>query len=321
MFDNLKRKIENLQNELKQIDRERSISIPILPDSNGYLDRECPNPDCLFQFKVQIDDWRNLFRDEQVFCPMCRHEAKSNHWFNSEQLQEGKKQITQHLRKRILNAWSGTRIYGQNFLPITAREEMTLKIECEECHSRYSVIGSAYFCPCCGHNSVEKTFDESLNKVEAKLNNLLIVRKAIEASSKDEAEIICRSFIETALSDCVVAFQRFCEVTYTKQKPTERLPLNVFQRLGDGSKLWNEVFNEGYEDWLTERELDRMKILFQRRHLLLHTEGLVDDKYLQRTNDSFYKLGQRIVVKENDISELLKLIRKVITKIREKKTE
>jgi hypothetical protein len=62
-----------------------------------------------------------------------------------------------------------------------------------------------------------------------------------------------------------------------------------------------------------------MNTLFQRRHLLSHSEGLVDEKYLKRADDLTYKLGQRIVVKENDVNELLKLIRKIVVKIREKK--
>ncbi len=139
--------------------------------------------------------------------------------------------------------------------------------------------------------------------------------------SKDEAEITCRSLIETGLNDCVVAFQRFCEATFQKEKPNEKLASNVFQRLEDGSKLWKTIFNEGYEDWLTVSELKRMNILFQRRHLLSHSEGIVDDKYLQRAKDSTYKLGQRIVVKENDVNELLNLIRKVVEKIRLLKTK
>ena len=322
MFDKLIRRLDNFQDELKKIEREKSVSITILSDADGYSDRECPNSECLFPFKVQSDDWKNIFKDDKVFCPLCRHEAKATSWWNSEQLQKGREQVIQQMRKRILNAWHGEYTRPYNFLPIPAQEAMTLKIQCSECNARYSVIGSAFFCPCCGHNSVEKTFDESLNKVEIKLNNIPTIRKAIsEAVNKDQAEVTCRSTIESGLGDCVVAFQSFCEATFRKELPTEKLVANVFQRIEDGSNLWKKVFQEGYENWLTATELKRMNTLFQRRHLLSHSEGIVDDKYLQRANDSTYKLGQRIVVKENDVTELLKLIRKIVAKIREKKTK
>jgi len=47
-------------------------------------------------------------------------------------------------------------------LPIPASEAMQLKIQCKKCEARYSVIGSAFFCPACGHNSAEETFDNSM---------------------------------------------------------------------------------------------------------------------------------------------------------------
>lgn len=320
MLEKLIKRLENFQSEIEKMNKDKSIAISILPDKDGYTDRECPNSDCLFQFKVHSEDWKNIFKDEKVFCPMCRHEAKSNSWWNSEQLKNGKEQAIQQIRKRVLSAWEGKRIQ-YNFVPIPAMEEMTLKIQCSECNARYSVVGSAFFCPCCGHNSVEKTFDESLNKVEIKINNIPTVRKAIETTSKDQAEITCRSLIENSLTDCIVAFQRFCEVTFQKENAKEKIPANVFQRLDDGNNLWKRVFNSGYQDWLTTFEFNRMNILFQRRHLLSHTEGIVDEKYLQRANDKTYKLGQRIVVKETDVIELVLLIRKVVAKIRELKTK
>lgn len=332
MFKKLIRELENLQ-----------ISIPIKADADGYIDKNCPSKECLFPFKVKQDDWEHLFKDEAVYCPMCGHNAPAKSFWTTEQVENARNQGYKYLRGKIDAALEEgandfnrrqdrnsfismsvkvTGTHPQHYiLPISAKKEFERKLKCDECNANYAVIGSAFFCPCCGNNSVEKTFDESLSKVEIKLNNLSVIRKAIEAISKDEAEITCRSLVETGLNDCVVAFQRFCEVTFVKEKPNEKLSVNVFQRLEDGSKLWKGVFNEGYEDWLTAKEFIRMNTLFQRKHLLSHREGLVDEKYLQRANDSTYKLGQRIVVKANDVTELLKLIRKVVTKIREMKTK
>lgn len=333
MFDKLIRELESL--------KHRQISVPIKADAEGYLDKECPNKECLFVFKAKEEDWKNLFKDEAVFCPMCGHEAPAKSFFTTEQVEKAREQGIKYVRGRIdaalvegasdfnrrqdRNAFISmsvkvTGTHSQHYiLPISARKEFERKLQCEVCNANYSVIGSAFFCPCCGNNSVEKTFDESLNKVEIKLNNIPTIRKAIEAVSKDEAEITCRSLIESGLNDCVVAFQSFCEATFRKELSTEKLAANVFQRIEDGSNLWKKVFQEGYDNWLTTSEFKRLNILFQRRHLLSHLEGLVDNKYLQRANDSTYKLGQRIVVKENDVIELLKLIKKVVAKIREKK--
>ena len=68
---------------------------------------------------------------------------------------------------------------------------------------------------------------------------------------------------------------------YFKHKDAKpEISPNTFQNLDAGKKLWNGLFNESYADWLPEPQFNRLNTLFQRRHLLQHTEGIVDKKYL-----------------------------------------
>jgi hypothetical protein len=331
---------EKLIRELKEWEHTKQISIPIEADKDGYLDKECPSEDCLFQFKVDKKDWKELFKDEKVFCPSCRHEANSDSWWTTEQLEQGKEQIAKHIVGRIDKALEdsakdfNTRQPSNSFitmsfkvtgtkpmhyiLPLPSKEEMQLKIQCKSCNSKYAVIGSAFFCPCCGHNSAEETFDNSLKKINDKIKNLPIIRVAVEQISKDEAETTCRSLIETSLSECVVAFQRFSEVKFVKKAPDKRITFNAFQNIEGGAGYWKELIGETYNDWLSEIELKRLKQLFQKRHLLAHTEGIVDQKYIDKSKDITYKVGQRIVVKEKEVIELLYLIRKLADAILQK---
>jgi len=55
--------------------------------------------------------------------------------------------------------------------------------------------------------------------------------------------------------------------------------------------------------------------LFQRRHLLAHREGMVDQKYLDKSGDPGYTVGQRIVVKERDVMRMAQIIRKLVNGI------
>jgi Zn finger protein HypA/HybF involved in hydrogenase expression len=41
---------------------------------------------------------------------------------------------------------------------------MTLRITCETCGCCYAVVGVGYFCPACGHNSADVTFDQSVDR-------------------------------------------------------------------------------------------------------------------------------------------------------------
>lgn len=329
---------KKLIRELKELERAKQISVPIEADKDGYLDRECPSEECLFQFKVDEKDWEKLFKDDAVFCPLCRHEANSKSWFTTEQIEHGKEQALKHIHGRIDKALEqgakdfnskqprnafikmSVKVTGTKpihyIMPIPSKEEMQLKIQCKACNAKYAVIGSAFFCPCCGHNSAEETFDSSLKKIQDKIKNIPVIRKAVEAISKDEAETTCRSLIETSLGECVVAFQRFCEVIFTTRAPEKNLKFNAFQNIEVGATYWKDLLGETYYDWLTNNELTKLNLLFQKRHLLAHTEGIVDQKYLDKTNDNSYKVAQRIVIKEKDVFELITLLEKLVNKLR-----
>jgi uncharacterized Zn finger protein (UPF0148 family) len=332
MFDEALKELEKLQ--------ETKLYFPVDADLEGYYDRECPSDECKFQFKISKEDWDNIRNaNKDVYCPLCRHQAGHDSWWTTEQIEEAKSRAISQVKDLLGNAFRkdaekfnrnqrknsfikmNLSVKGFNgkgiSIPIPAKEAMELKIKCEKCGANFCVIGSAFFCPCCGFNSVERTFEDSLNKVRVKLDNLDIIKTSLEsASGKDEAEITCRSLVESCLSDIVVAFQRLAEKIYLRIPNVTEPPFNVFQRIDDGSKLWKKVCNQGYENWLNRKELMDLKLLFQKRHLLAHCEGIVDQRYIDKSGDNSYKVGQRIVIKVDDINELLYLIEKITKEIR-----
>jgi Zn finger protein HypA/HybF involved in hydrogenase expression len=309
----------------------RSISIPIDADEKGYIDKQCPSEQCEFLFKVNGEDWSNIFKDEAVWCPMCRHEAPADQWFTIEQVEHAKSEALKVLKGEINEALrSGAQKFNRaqprnSFismsmevkggtqrtytLPAKAADVMQLEIQCEKCSARFAVIGSAYFCPACGANSVVRTFSDSLRKIRAKKDSEETVRQALtDAVGKDEAELTCRSLRETCLSDGVAAFQKYCEGLY---EPFGKTPFNAFQRIDEGSELWRTAVGQGYETWLTTQELSSLKVLYQKRHILAHNEGIVDQRYIEKSGDVAYKPGQRLVVAKGDVELLLSLLEKL----------
>jgi hypothetical protein len=108
-----------------------------------------------------------------------------------------------------------------------------------------------------------------------------------------------------------------CDVKYKRQPNAKsKVPFNAFQKIDVGEGLWKDLLQEGYSDWLTKHQFDRMNALFQRRHLLQHTEGIVDQMYIDKTSDP--KLGQRIVINESDVLELVGYIKTLTTIIKQK---
>lgn len=202
--------------------------------------------------------------------------------------------------------------------PIGQRPEWELEITCEKCETRYSVIGSAYFCPCCGHNAVEHVFNESLDRVQTMVESIDDIYTIYETNyGKDKAESMCRSMIEGTLGDIVSAYQKYAEDIYRQIAQTNRVRVNDFQIIEKGSKLFFEAIGKGYDVWLTDEEISDMNILFQQRHLIEHNNGLIDEQYIQKSNDHSYKIGQRVIVRKSDTLRLLSHVRKLSSGLRE----
>lgn len=310
------------------------IPITLQSDKKGYFDRECPNENCLYTFKINMKDWEEKVSDEEVHCPMCGHIDTSEKWWTQKQLEEMQNLAADYavalISEKLDEAFDslarstrrnkfvkitykpGRRITFENN-PIGQSEEWETDITCEECGTRYSVIGSAYFCPCCGHNSAVSAFDESMDSVEKMLASLSEMKHMLTASyGRDKAETMCRGLLESSIGDIVSAFQKFAACHYDKLTgKTSRI--NDFQIVEKGSQLFKDITGKGYEEWLSEKELHEMNMLFQRRDLIEHNNGMVDQRYIDKSGDSSYVVGQRLVVKESDALTLLAIIKKLGT--------
>src|SRR5262245_7616148 len=91
---------EELLREIRRLDGLK-VSVSIPTDKEGYLDRECPSPECLSEFKVHEDDWRGKVRDEEVFCAFCGHTADSDKWWTQEQLKHAEKAAMAQVHRGI----------------------------------------------------------------------------------------------------------------------------------------------------------------------------------------------------------------------------
>ena len=151
-------------------------------------------------------------------------------------------------------------------------------------------------------------FGQALDGILQGLDATNNVRHAI--ANKDTAENTVRTMVEAGLQNAVTAFQRYVEALYhtVSDVPPRR---NAFQNLNRGEDLWRTATGKSYADYLTNGELDNLNIYFQRRHLLAHTQGIVDQDYVSRSGDVTYKIGQRLVVRENEVRRCVDIIKKL----------
>lgn len=304
----------------------------IQSDNKGYFDRECPNENCHFTFKVFMKDWKEKMADKEVHCPMCGHIDTPDKWYTKEQMDQIINNGAQYALSKIQEAITGSikelvdSPYNEGFIkftynpekritfqnnPIGQREEWRNEITCEKCGTRYSVIGSAYFCPCCGHNSAVRVFNRSLDRIEVMIDSLPSFRSTLTTTKGiDNADDVCRDMLEGVIGDIVSAFQKYASCLY-ESISGKKVRVNDFQIIDKGSDLFKKITGKGYEEWLSPREIEILISMFQKRHLLEHNTGIVDQNYIDRSGDNSYMVGQRIVVKKNDVLEFLYIIKKL----------
>lgn len=327
MFENLK--------SLGGVDgSQMSLPMSVDVDAEGFIDRQCPARECEFLFKVYADDWSGLIKGKTAVCPFCGHAATSDQWNTRAQVEQAKRVVVAALKRRVHDAlkrdaarWNRSQPRNafismtmrvearptEVVLPLEATNAMRLKISCPACACRYAVIGSAYFCPSCGHNAADFMFAQSLGTIRATLDNLTLIAAGLP--DRDIAENVTRLLVEDSLQRIVTAFQRFAEALYGRQPSLPKVRRNLFQNLADGSAAWCGGFGAGYDAYLTPVQLDDLGRYFQQRHLLAHREGLVDADYIAKTGDQTYCEGQRLVIRETAVRHGLVLVETLATSL------
>lgn len=328
MFDDVIRK-------LRQLERGVQVPIKLELDDNGYLDRACPFDECGTHFKVQFDDWRDIVRDEEVFCPLCRHDAKSDEWNTHEQAKYLKDVVQAYVQKQLGQAFkSDSRKFNQkqnrnSFIqlsmsykqgrvpvpvPSMATDIMTQEFQCDECKCRYSSVGAAFFCPSCGNNSVLATFSNSVQTVRKTLEAIPAIRDAlIESIDENVAEDSIRHICENGLVKIVSSFQRYAEACFYRlpNAGSFNVRRNLFQNLTESDTIWRDASGTGYTDILNATEYVSLSLYFQQRHVLAHLDGIVDQQYIDRLNDRRFDVGQRLKIAESAVANLAAVIDKL----------
>lgn len=330
---------KKVKRELRKLEQGVQMPISLSLDEAGYVDRRCPTAECQFEFKVLFEDWRDKVSDDHVYCPFCRRDERATEWNTdaqaeyirfsavaflqgviSQALKEDAHKFNRQQKPGFIQMSMSVKPGNTPLiLPVEAAGIMEQRLACEACGCRYAVIGAAFFCPACGHNSVIATFDQTIETVRSIVGQIDSIRDLLVANfSEDIAYNSVRTTLEDSLGRLVGAFQQFSEALFgalpgagaTKRRK------NVFQNLLEASALWRGIVSKGYEDLLTTSEFHELEVLFQKRHLIAHRNGIVDQEYIDKSGDTTYAVGQRLVIKEVTVLRLADLLSKLSGELR-----
>lgn len=294
------------------------IAVPIEPDESGFVGRECPNQDCLGYFKIQFGT--GLKGDAlPCHCPYCGHTAAQDEFWTREQLEYARSvafravadALTHELKKMEFDLkpkgpfgiGMSLKVQAGQPIPLSRYREKTLETEvvCNHCGLRYSVYGVFAFCPDCGqHNSLQ-----ILGK------NLDVVGKTLDLAGTVQDDLR-RSLIENALEDCVSAFdglgRELCRIHAGKCSAPARAEKISFQNLEGARQVVTELFGIDMATGLETGEWSRVAKGFQKRHVIAHRMGIVDDDYVRKTADPRATVGHKLPLEAEEIRELARVV-------------
>lgn len=289
-----------------------SISLPA--DEEGLIGRECPVPECEGYFKLQPGTG---LKGENLpsHCPYCGHKAGSDKFFTKAQIEYAKSVVIREVTGALLKDLKSLefnhrprggfgigismKVSGQP-TPIRRYREKKLETEvvCDRCTLRYTIYGVFGFCPdCAAHNSLQ-----ILNK------NLELVEKILAVAETQDSQV-AQHLIENALEDCVSAFDGFgretCRVFASKAVKPEKAAEIRFQNIVGARDRVTEQFGIDFAATASPSDWAHVLRAFQKRHLLAHKMGVVDEGYLSATGDSPSLLGRKVSIAAPEVRELV----------------
>jgi hypothetical protein len=185
------------------------------------------------------------------------------------------------------------------------------------CKCQTDILGEYGYCPRCGRSNARNVFFEGADK---ELTRLEEVRST--GSDRHERQ---RTW-EKMTVDAVSRFEalakhlrrRLLRLPMTANRRREIESLN-FQQPLNADRLLKQWFDIGMLQWagtptnpkreVPQSDLDFIKVMVQKRHILIHNGGVVDQEYLDKTGDTSVQLDERIRIRSKEAKRFLTFIR------------
>jgi hypothetical protein len=190
--------------------------------------------------------------------------------------------------------------------PRFARQDLMRELVCDHCGRDYGVFAIGLFCPDCGAPNLRLHF---LRETELVKDQVALA----EEIAGDKEELAYR-LLGNAHEDVLTAFEATIKTVYLYGKSSagaNPLPKvgNDFQNVDKAAKRFEELSLNPFTG-LSDEEIDALRLNIQRRHVIGHNLGVVDEKFASHENDA--KIGETLNIVGEEINLFAKLSQKVI---------
>lgn len=190
--------------------------------------------------------------------------------------------------------------------PRFTRQDLMRELVCDHCGRDYGVFAIGLYCPDCGAPNLRLHFAREAELVDDQVS----LAEEIDADSEE----LAYRLLGNAHEDVLTAFEATLKAVYLRGKaqagvtPPPKVG-NDFQNVEKGKKRFAELGIDPF-DGLTDAELAALKLNIQKRHVIGHNLGVVDDKFA--THDGGAKVGETVRLVGEDIRQFAATSQKVV---------
>ena len=296
---------------------DNTINLEIPTDEKGLMGRKCPHRDCGKYFKLKPGTVQK--GEIPCHCPYCGFTGDSGDFLTPDQREYVKAVALNYASEEIHKMLKACEFdykpsggFGigismkatgspQRFHHWYREKELETDVVCDRCTLVYAIYGAFSFCPDCGsHNSLT-----ILRK------NLEIAEKLLTLAAAQEREV-AEHLVGDALENIVSAFDGFGREICRVAAPKSALPGAAedvrFQNLVGARGRLQKLFGFDLMSFVPKADWDFACRCFQKRHLLAHKMGVIDDDYIQATQDPTAVVGRKVQIKPDEVKRLRQVI-------------
>jgi hypothetical protein len=188
----------------------------------------------------------------------------------------------------------------------------------ESCKTETDILGEYGYCPACGRSNAYKVF---AGKCENDLKKLEHIRNTV--TDRHEREDAWEKITIDAVSKFEAlgkhARRKLLLLPMTVNRRRELEALNFQQPLTADRllKQWFDVgvmertmpLNDRTKTQVAQTDLPFLVMMVQKRHVLIHNGGLVDEEYLQRTGETQMRLDERVRIRSREARRFIEIVR------------
>jgi hypothetical protein len=133
----------------------------------------------------------------------------------------------------------------------------------------------------------------------------------LELAAASDRELAER-LIENALEDCVSAFDGFgremCKLFCSRgAKPDEAAEIR-FQNVVAARKRVQNQFGIDFAAHLDTESWNALVRCFEKRHLVAHKMGIIDESYRKNANDARAIIGRKVQIQSDEVRALIPIL-------------